>query len=616
MRRGYNTLNDRYQKRLSIAKKAAQRARMAIELRTGIDLSNETMEMDLVPPPADWVDDLQKLQGIDYNRIRCVPATSMETEGIGGTEGEIETGGADADCMSVDSYAEQYIGDWVALLDGYMESYSSAHPFSDGNDYAVVSMKDDVFSLKQPCAIETQNYLYHSQDLSQYSVRMGPEDSYAADQYVGWEVVGCPPIADIDNPGTPCMRVLTYDFDDLGPCGFVDNDETGAWDEYGCQTKYSRIEDVEILDIADLDSSVSQVVEAAPRATYLVTWYSKAPIWVASDTYPPESPDQYQLVLESPDGYGGWMTEELITYPATEEWTPWGAVIRVDDYSDIRIGIDPSAVGYYPGGIDIAAIQLLLVDSPDSYPVYCGSIDYSSTIQACMVDPQSSGINLQIFEPTGAARLKPSMCPDYTGETFRQMFSYKCDFLCTEGFSEVPCDSTDEGSYPTQCYYELPFHISLEEIESGETFTSGAIATGNFNYRHYLLGMNMVGTNVIDCTRAEFPSTCYSNGFLQYSMMHSGNFSIRNHYGDTVRYHLPNAWLEHQKALTAEVVLTNPPSGSQVGLMAEYLNGELWGRPLTGEYMLRIWDTDGLVWQNIEDVQMVLDYHYWTRHTY
>lgn len=40
---------------------------------------------------------------------------------------------------------------------------------------------------------------------------------------------------------------------------------------------------------------------------------------------------------------------------------------------------------------------------------------------------------------------------------------------------------------------------------------------------------------------------------------------------------------------------------------------ELRGRPLAGTYVLRIWDDPALRFDRVEDVQIVLDYRYWTR---
>jgi len=49
------------------------------------------------------------------------------------------------------------------------------------------------------------------------------------------------------------------------------------------------------------------------------------------------------------------------------------------------------------------------------------------------------------------------------------------------------------------------------------------------------------------------------------------------------------------------------------GLLAPYYKAELRGRPLTGQYWLRIWEGEPLIWENVEDVQLVFRYRYWTR---
>jgi hypothetical protein len=42
------------------------------------------------------------------------------------------------------------------------------------------------------------------------------------------------------------------------------------------------------------------------------------------------------------------------------------------------------------------------------------------------------------------------------------------------------------------------------------------------------------------------------------------------------------------------------------------LKPEFRGRPLDGGYRLRIWDSPGLMWNRLEDVQIILNYRYWS----
>jgi hypothetical protein len=92
--------------------------------------------------------------------------------------------------------------------------------------------------------------------------------------------------------------------------------------------------------------------------------------------------------------------------------------------------------------------------------------------------------------------------------------------------------------------------------------------------------------------------------------------SVRNHADQTEAFGMPEGRIEHAKALAAEVVLTNPPTTSQQALMQDYIKDELRGRPLNGDYVLRIWQTPELDWSAVEDIQILLRYRYWTRQRY
>jgi hypothetical protein len=60
-------------------------------------------------------------------------------------------------------------------------------------------------------------------------------------------------------------------------------------------------------------------------------------------------------------------------------------------------------------------------------------------------------------------------------------------------------------------------------------------------------------------------------------------------------------------------VATNALTSSQRTLLEDYWKDELRGRPLPGLYTLRIWEVPGLQWRNLEDIQLILEYRYWTR---
>jgi hypothetical protein len=460
---------------------------------------------------------------------------------------------------------------------------------------------------------------------------LGPEDDPDPSAIVGWEIQGCPEqiiecdpiVPDICGTTAPlpaCTYVETYTtapgVADV-PCAASINmaGDLAVVDITECSGSYSTIIDNEDLATYGYDrssASLVQVLADVPRGMYLLSWFDTTDNTSGSNPY---------LITVDVPGWeeGTWEQAYSQQYSAVNtSWMVRIVVLGVDGETDIRISIDPSdeLAGNMWGRVTIASLSLILEDFFEEMDTYC-AVGYDNAIEGCSLTTTMFPVFFPgTFERTSASRLKPSMCLDSDGRGLRDTFAYNCDFTCSDGFSDQPCSSIDDGAVAQRCYYALPFHLALEGIENGEVLTSGAISIGNFNYRHVGVSANVVGTNVIDCTEAEFPSTCYSNAFLEYSMRHSGSFDIRNYYGDVAHYYLPDAWIEHQKALTGEVVLTNPPSSTQQSLLAEYRNTELWGRPLTGDFVLKIWDRDGLVWENIEDIQIVFDYHYWTRHSY
>ena len=88
---------------------------------------------------------------------------------------------------------------------------------------------------------------------------------------------------------------------------------------------------------------------------------------------------------------------------------------------------------------------------------------------------------------------------------------------------------------------------------------------------------------------------------------------MRNHRGDDYDAPLYLGRIEHGRGLAAERYLTNPLSSADRALIEPYLHRELRGRPLDGTYVIRIWDAPEIDFEAIEDVQVILNYRYWTR---
>ena len=165
----------------------------------------------------------------------------------------------------------------------------------------------------------------------------------------------------------------------------------------------------------------------------------------------------------------------------------------------------------------------------------------------------------------------------------------------------------------THCYREYQFAISPRDIEAGKIVNSAGFARGNFNYRIESLGFNVVGTGVRNCEDSPTPSSCYAGGFVPFTLEHLGPYRVRNYEGHDVRVELFPGVIEHARALGAERYVTNPLSSADLQLIEPYYRRELRGRPLDGRFVLRIWEEEAVDFSAIQDIQLILNYRYWTR---
>jgi hypothetical protein len=246
-------------------------------------------------------------------------------------------------------------------------------------------------------------------------------------------------------------------------------------------------------------------------------------------------------------------------------------------------------------------------------------VDTSGNLHVTFGAPQLEPVDASAavarpYFPTDAQGTAPvGLCPDPTGGALRSLFTYRCAQLCTTGLG----GSCPDGAESEQCFWETHFAFDIGAIERGDLIPTGGFAVGNFNYRADTLAINLVGTGVRDCSAVADSAACYASGFIPFSLAHDGPFHVRNHFGQSID--LANlspivaGRISFAKALTAERYLTNPISSADRALLSDEWRTEFQGRPLDGQYTLRIHDTPGLRWDRIEDVQIVLNYRYWTR---
>ncbi len=336
-------------------------------------------------------------------------------------------------------------------------------------------------------------------------------------------------------------------------------------------------------------------VITAERGRYWLSWYQSdersTGLPVVID-YPDGTSETRVLQKSDPTStmmpvvIGVDRAEGTIFDPVMEEgWVRYFTEINVPSRGSLGVGFVPS-----PNGSEaLAAIQLERIASD----------------QSTMPSPY--------FPTSNVLTAIIGHGEDTDGSTFRSRWHRGCEYYCPPGGDRDCAANGDTTKLPKRCFYEADFGISLEEIEKGTLIPQAGFARGNFNYRFGNIAVNLVGTGVKDCSLSNLPSACYGGSFLQYSLQQAGPYRIRDYEGNAVRASLYTGQIQQAKGLLAERYLSNPISGADRNLISDYWRSEFRGRPIDGAFKIRIYDADGLDWNNLEDVQLVMQYRYWTR---
>jgi hypothetical protein len=448
-------------------------------------------------------------------------------------------------------YSGMYIGDYVAKLKDVVESYRLQYDFHEGTDEAIASVRDDILNVRAPCSEPSTNLLHFSGKLDAL-VSSGEEG--------GWEIQGCSLVAG-EGVSDKCFSVQEATSSSIpGATGFL----LSLGNEATAQTRL-----------------VQRVKLGAGR--HRVSWFTDpnqglADVTLLASDGAPLAPVVHETLSE-------WVALSS----SAADWPRHYRLYDLDDEQEVFVAIRPvgAAVLYSVGGL---MLEELLDSEIGGHP------------------------QLQIPGPyvatTDSLEVRRPFCEDKNGEVFRMTsWKYRCTKLCTDGFSDNCLDS----SLADRCYWETTFSLDLRDLESGRIFEQSGFARGNFNYRIEDIGVNFVGTELRDCSDSPLPSTCNAAGFVTYSLQHLGPLFVRNHTGGDFPVKLFDGKIEHARGLGIERYLTNPLSSTDRELLTPYMRAEFTGRPLDGNFVLRVWDENGVNFSAIEDVQLYLKYRYWTR---
>lgn len=562
MRRRYTTGYERYQRAFWRASRAAVLARRAIEQRLAMSFDDMDDLLLLEEHPRHLVRGSCEFEGIDYERIRNL-------------------GWTDGDGIPRTSYADGYIGDYVRDLQAVVDSYPYRYPYTDGSDTIVLSLRDDG-GVRGLCPVAT------------YSLLRGTADMRGSR---AWQFAGCDPEADEEETCIGIRELREADIAGMdalpGPrAALLDPNEHPAHAISGYRITFGNTDPGGALTA---ESRLFQTLEGVPGGLYRLSWYGRV-----VDTGPsPE--DLVYLAGADPS------PSDILEIEGETLATGWYRYVRFYDVSSTRtleVGIAPGVAE--DAEVDLGGLMLERIERGDAFPA-AGDITAMTLMSAPVIFLPRPFLGT---DDEGLARMYA--CEDVSGIEFRSRgWTNGCDNLCSGGFNEV---CSEERSAEPFCYRQREFFLRQEDIAAGRAQLAGTgFAYGNFNYRIERIGVNVVGTHPRRCEASETPATCYASGTIPYSLYHESPYHVINHRGDPYTAPLFVGRVDHARALAAERYLTNPLSSADSALIEPTMRDDFHGRPLDGRFVLRLWDMPGVDFSGVEDIQIVIQYRYWSR---
>jgi hypothetical protein len=552
LNRRYAGFQIRYQEALKQAKAMGYIARRAVEQRIGVRLSDINTPIGPLDPPSTWADQICSLQGINFQNLN----TEFPDAGSSAQQKQL-------DGQLAAQYANAFVGDWVQKLTNFVSYYNVAYPEQDGNDTAVLSMREALVGGKPTCLGPSPNLLADSSRL--YVLRDGSNGAVAS--VGGWTMDYC---ATSDSTCVSAVSSTGYPTPPGTSAGAV------TW-----LSDQSRQQPVNGTDIANAhslpnspDGFVSQEIALSTPGTYLLSWWDQARNLDGVPTTNPLGPYHVEVYDSAWTEVAGF-NQTPAPSDSTANPPPWSSrqvlsfQVKTPDVYHIAFGAAGPAGPQ--GSVAIADVQLELADSSGAPTAY--------------VDTDDNG-QIEAYD----CALSPS--------EFRAAFQRNCD-----------ADGT--------CHYDLqvPVQINTQLMASNGMSLVGKLAAGNFNFRHVDVALNVVGTGVIDCTQSGSPD-CFGSAYLTYTLTHDGDdIGVLGYDGQYRTFDFGTAVMDHAKALTAERYLTLPLSSNDQQLVSQFLQTQFRGRPIDGVYNLKIYDNPALQWSQVQDIQVLLNYHYWSKIT-
>jgi hypothetical protein len=728
LNRRYAGTEIRYQNALTQAKALGYMARRAIEQRIGISLNDLTAPIGPLPAPSTWADDVCHVVGVNYKELTSL--TSAQAAFADGGENAI----APIDSQIATNFADAFVGDYVQKLTDFVSYYNAVYPEANGNDTAVLSLRETLLGGQPICRDASPNLLRDSSRL--YLGAQSP-----GIQPFGWHVSSCAPtdatclsvraassvnmppgvatggvswLSDAPNPalgdagavplGAPdllawpdCPPMLPYFFAGTSPQAHFQTSTIAGPSGGSCS---SDIVSGALFAAAESSGGAyfttpGEVAGGTYTFEFDMQWVSGQDAWSFSNQngdgnsnglwfpvqFPgdnawrhysytaalgPNGPRSFMFVYQSVSG-----PEEIRLDNATLRFAapdaPVGRLI-ISGGPNASVPDAGAEAGTSAGPPTPAVVQLVTLGAPGPYLLswWDQARDASGTPSTVAVpyqvvvydsawtalagfsgtpapsDPTGSTwsarnvlhinapsagvyyVALSASVPSGApgsvaiadlqlemqsSSMTPSPYVDTDGSG--QTLDYQCGLTSAGLRAAFQRNCDPDGT----CHYDLttPITIDTATLTSNGRSLKGKLANGNFNFRDLNVGLNVAGTGVIDCT-ATGSKDCSGSGFLQYTLTHdASDVGVLGYDGQSRHFNFGIAALDHAKALAAERYLTTPLGSEDQQLIGQVQAIQLAGRPIDGVYTLRIYDTPALHFDRVDDIQLILNYHYWSR---
>jgi hypothetical protein len=564
----------RYQTALKNAKALAYMARRAIEQRIGIPLSALTSPVGPLDPPAAWADDVCSLTGVNYQQLST--ATAADAGGQGSA----------ADQAVITQFSNQFVGDYVAKLSNFVNYFNVQYPSHQGDDTAILSLRYDLMNAVPQCSQLAPNLLLNSGRLD---ALLNPATTPPRQQ--GWRLSPCPPTS------TKCLAVISGSVlqPPDGPAGAPQSPLQGGAD-------------------AGLVTSVAGLVSSVGDTG--VTWLTDTSQTPAAGV----SGGGDAGVSASPPG----LVYQAVSLASGSYLLSWFDEAR-DPKTGALLAAPATAESYVVRVFDAQWNQLAMYDNAPF--VATSSVSWSARLALPFTAPAQGTYYIAFGastadEPAGSVAIADVQLEATTGNNVPSPYIETSNSRMVTAYNCTPSDSDMRSAFKHDCdsngncWYDLvtPIIIDSTQLQTGQSPISGKLAPGNYNFRHVNLALNLVGTNVHDCSASPTPD-CYGSAYIQYTLRHDGTQAgILDWNGNSRVFDFGVASINYGKALAAERYITLPMSSNDQGLISQpgVQHIELGGRPLDGVYSLRIWDSPSLKWSNLQDVQIVLAYEYWS----